>query len=142
MIKIIKDILQAIKIIKLPKERRKIIFYSEGKDYWPIFEGIIKILIKETDLYISYLTSDKNDKGLGKKINRFSIFFTDEKYVRNWLFENLEADIVVMTMPDLNQYQLKRSKHNTHYIYLQHALIVFTRMVPIKIWRRIVLILV
>ena len=122
MIKIINDILQAIKIIKLPKERRKIIFYSEGKDYWPIFEGIIKILIKETDLYISYITSDKNDIGLGKKINRFSIFFTDEKYVRNWLFANLEADIVVMTMPDLNQYQLKRSKHNTHYIYLQHAL--------------------
>ena len=34
----------------------------------------------------------------------------------------MQADVLIMTMPDLNQYQVKRSKHPVHYIYVQHAL--------------------
>ena len=30
---------------------------------------------------------------------------------------------MVMTMPDLHHYQLKRSKHKVHYIYAQHSLV-------------------
>ena len=29
----------------------------------------------------------------------------------------------IMTMPDLNQYQVKRSKYPVHYIYIQHSLV-------------------
>ena len=30
---------------------------------------------------------------------------------------------MVMTMPDINQYQLKRSRHDVHYVYVQHSLV-------------------
>ena len=54
---------------------------------------------------------------------RFKTFLIDDRYVRNWLFENLQADLLIMTMPDLNQYQVKKSKYPVHYIYVQHALV-------------------
>ena len=40
-----------------------------------------------------------------------------EGHIRNWIFENLVADVMVMTTPDLDQYQLKRSVNKVHYIY-------------------------
>ena len=30
-----------------------------------------------------------------------------------------------MTMPDLHNYQIKRSSHKVHYVYVQHSLVVF-----------------
>lgn len=30
---------------------------------------------------------------------------------------------MVMTMPDLGQFQVKRSKHKVHYVYVQHSLV-------------------
>ena len=44
-------------------------------------------------------------------------------FVRDYFFQNLDTDIFVMTMPDLHNFQVKRSHHNVHYIYVQHSLV-------------------
>ena len=122
MIKTFKLLSQAINFLNLPKDKKRIVIYSEGANYWSIFEGIISILTEENNFKVCYITSDLNDPGWSVKNKNFICFLTDESYVRNWLFSNLSADIVLMTMPDLGQYMLKRSKNKVHYIYIQHAL--------------------
>jgi hypothetical protein len=123
MLKTLKYILQANEFLRLPKEIRSIVFYSEGKNYWPLFKGLINGILDQSDLYVCYITSGKDDPGFTYSDVHFKSFLTDDSYVRNWLFENMQADVLIMTMPDLNNYQVKRSKHPVHYIYLQHNLL-------------------
>ena len=122
MIKFLKALMQAIEFMLLPASKKKIVFYSEGKNYWPIFEGIVTELNDYYEGNVFYITSDCNDPGCKYINNNFITFIIDEGYIRNWLFSNIEASIVLMTMPDLNQYQVKRSINAVHYIYVQHAL--------------------
>ena len=122
MISIFRHMSQALEFMRLPMKMRKIVFYSEGKSYWPIFKGLIDGIIKHSEIDVCYITSEKDDPGCKYIDSQFKSFVIDAGYVRNWLFENLKADVVIMTMPDLNQYQVKRSKYKAHYIYVQHAL--------------------
>ena len=110
-------------LIGLPKDQRRLVFYSEGKNYWPYLEGLLLQILATTDIPVCYLSSDHDDPGLHLKHSHLRTFKTDEGFIRNWLFENIETDVMVMTMPDLQQYQVKRSHHPVHYIYVQHSLV-------------------
>ena len=122
MFKTLKHIAEVIDFMHLPEEMRKIVFYSEGRSYWPLFKGLIDGILDQSELNVCYITSGKDDPGIEYSHNQYKSFVIDDGYVRNWLFENMQAGILIMTMPDLNQYQVKRSKHPVHYIYIQHAL--------------------
>ncbi len=108
---------------KLPREQRKIVFYSEGKVYWVHLEGVLKEFLNISNMPVCYITSDKEDPGLCFKHPNLRCFKTDEGWVRNWLFENIDTDIMIMTMPDLHQYQVKRSRHPVHYVHILHSLV-------------------
>ncbi len=43
--------------------------------------------------------------------------------MRILFFALLDCKIMVLTMPDLDNYHIKKSKKNVHYIYVQHSLI-------------------
>lgn len=55
-------------------------------------------------------------------------FYIGSGLVRTLFFATLDADILLMTMPDLQTFHIKRSPHNVHYAYLHHS-IVSTHMV-------------
>lgn len=99
------------------------VFYSEGKTYWVHLEGLLRAYLEIGDRPVCYISSDCNDPGLTLQHPRLKCFHTDESFVRNWLFENIDAGVMVMTMPDLHQYQVKRSRHPVHYVYVQHSLV-------------------
>jgi hypothetical protein len=109
--------------MQLPKEQRRLTFYSEGKNYWPHLEGLIREVLATSDIPVCYISSGKDDPGLFLEHANYLTFKIDEGFVRNWLFENIETDVMVMTMPDLHQYQVKKSKHKVHYVYVQHSLV-------------------
>ncbi len=115
----IKDVMR---FMQLPKEKRRLTFYSEGKNYWPDLGGLVKEVLATSDIPVCYVSSDDDDPGLSLEHPNYQTFRIDEGFVRNWFFENLDTDVMVMTMPDIDQYQIKRSKHKVHYIYTQHAL--------------------
>ena len=123
MLKTFKYILEANEFLRLPKKMHRVVFYSEGKNYWPLFKGLIDGILNQSELNVSYISSGKDDPCFEYDSDRFKSFLIDDNYVRNWLFENINVDLLIMTMPDLNNYQLKRSKHPVHYIYLQHNLL-------------------
>jgi hypothetical protein len=116
-------LIDVIRFMTMPREKRRLVFYSEGRTYWVHFEGIIEELLKAYDISICYISSGENDPGLQLEHKNYNKFEIDEGSIRNWLFENIETDVMVMTMPDLHEYQVKRSKHKVHYIYVQHSLV-------------------
>ncbi|MDA8708163.1 CDP-glycerol glycerophosphotransferase family protein [Hellea sp.] len=69
------------------------------------------------------MTSSADDPGLKIEHPRLSTFIIGEGFVRDWMFANMDTDIMVMTMPDLGQYQVKRSSHPVKYVYVQHSLV-------------------
>ena len=118
-----RDISDVITFAQLPKNKKQVTFYSEGKNYWPDLEGLVLEVLNTTNLKVCYISSDIDDPGLSVKHENYQIFKTDKGVVRSWFFENIETDVFVMTMPDINKYQVKRSKNNVHYIYVQHSLV-------------------
>ena len=107
----------------LPKNEKQITFYSEGKNYWPHLKGLIKATLETTNIKICYISSSNNDPGLMIKHPNLKTFFIGMEYIREYFFKNISTKIMVMTMPDLEKYQLKRSKYNVHYVYVQHSLV-------------------
>ncbi len=101
---------------------KQIIFYSETANDWQHLSGIINELLKKNDFNVLYICSDKNDHGLKLDKYNFKSYLIINKYLLTWLFKNIRAKVMIMTLPDLNQYYLKRSKYPVHYIYVPHTL--------------------
>ena len=108
----------------LEQNERQIVFYSEDKNSWFIFESLINELINTYNVSICYVTSSKDEpilKPINEKIKTFCI---GEGIARTKFFLNLKADILIMTMPDLETFHIKRSKvYPVHYIHVFHAMV-------------------
>ncbi len=103
-----------------------IIFYSEGKQYWPVFYPIIKALEKK-NIECAYLTSDDKDPGLDYKSEFLSTKFIGNLTMTSVYLKKLKAKFVGMTTPQLDVMMIQRSKHVQHYAHIVHAPIdVFT----------------
>ena len=112
------------KFNKLDLDERSIVFYSESSVLlYPHVEQIIKELEKR-DQKICYVTSSKDDpifKNENKKIKSFYIGDGSAKYKFFW---ELKAKVIIMTMPDLENYWIKRSKvYPVHYVYIFHSIV-------------------
>ena len=119
----LKAISGAIGFSFLPKEKRHITFYSEGKSYWPHLERLLHVTLEQTNKSICYISASLDDPGLLVKHPNLNTFFLGSGFVRDYFFQNLDTNIMVMTMPDLHNFQVKRSRHNVHYVYVQHSLV-------------------
>jgi CDP-glycerol glycerophosphotransferase (TagB/SpsB family) len=118
-----RHLMDVTSMMGLPRSERKIIFYSEGKSYWVHLEGILKEFLRQSNIPVCYVTSGKDDPGLHYKHPNLRSYKIDEGGCRNWLFKNIDTDLMVMTMPDIETYQVKRSKYPVHYVYVQHSMV-------------------
>ena len=107
---------------RLPAEWRNIVIYSESGQDWHYFEPLISALNGELHHKVTYVTSDPNDDGLNRQHELFKAIHIPEGLVLTLHFNFQKADVVVMTMMDLNNLQLKKSISPVHYIYLFHSL--------------------
>jgi hypothetical protein len=107
-------------------EGTDIIFYSEGKQYWPVFSPIIKALERK-QICCAYLTSDKDDPGLSHHSNYFETKYIGNLTMTSVYLNKLKAKFVGMTTPQLDVMMIRRSKKVQHYAHIVHAPIdVFT----------------
>ena len=101
---------------------KEIVFYSENKNSIFIFESLIKELITKYDKNICYVTSSKDE--LNFKNKKVKTFFIGEGIARTKFFLNLKTKILIMTMPDLETFHIKKSKvYPVHYVYIFHAMV-------------------
>ena len=123
MVKFIRSLRNVIHFLQLPREARRLTFYSEGRNYWGYLEPLVSQVLAISDVLVCYISSDEGDPGLLLEHPNYRKFVIDEGHIRDWLFRNIETDVFIMTMPDLHQYQVKRSRHAVHYVYVQHSLV-------------------
>ena len=107
---------------KLSADWRNIVFYSESGQDWHYFEPLITVLNDELQHKVTYITSDPKDKGLSRQHGLYRSIWIPEGFMLTLHFNFQKADVVVMTMMDLNNLQLKKSINPVHYVYLFHSL--------------------
>lgn len=103
---------------------KHLVFYAEGSGYYKYFKPVIEWLLAHSNLIIHYVTNDPNDKifELAKGEKKIRPYYIGSMRIIP-LFMKMDADMVVMTTPDLNTYQLKRSyvKSDVEYCYVGHG---------------------
>ena len=109
------------KFNQLDLDERSIVFYSESSVLlYPYAEQIINELEKNGQK-ICYVTSSKVDPVLNNK--KIKTFYIGDGSARTKFFLELKAIVLIMTLPDLETYHIKRSKvFPVHYVYLFHSM--------------------
>ena len=108
---------------KLDQKYRTIVFYSENEYDFIFFKSIVEKLTQEYDTKICYVTSSKTDPMLNCNDKNILPFYIGDGVAHKNFFVNLKATILVMTMPDLETFHIKRSKvYPVHYVYIFHSL--------------------
>jgi YidC/Oxa1 family membrane protein insertase len=107
---------------RLPAEWRRIVFYSESGQDWHHFEPLVAELTGPLERRVTYVTSDPSDPGLSFDSERFRGLCIPEGWFLTLHFQFQRAGVVVLTMMDLGNLQLKRSINPVHYVYLFHSL--------------------
>jgi YidC/Oxa1 family membrane protein insertase len=107
---------------KLPADWQNIVIYSESGQDWHYFEALIISLNLDLQKKVTYVTSDSEDPGLGRDHPLFKAICIPEGFFLTLHFNMQKADVVVLTMMDLDNLQLKKSINPVHYIYLFHSL--------------------
>ena len=100
---------------------KKVVFFSESKNYRNYLLNLIKILDKENSLSVIYLTSDLKD--LEKISNKIIPIYIGAGFFRVLIFTFIKCEMVIMTLTDLGNHEIKRSKNCKNYIYLFHSLV-------------------
>ena len=102
---------------------KHVVFYSEKSGFWKYYQDIVLELLKKSNLRIHYVTNDPDDQifQIAKTENRIHPYYIGPKRIIT-LMMKMDADIVVMTTPDLETYHIKRSyiRKDIEYIYTPH----------------------
>lgn len=107
----------------LKYENKQIVFYSEGNGFYKYFQNVIELILKKTDIVIHYITSDPADEVFQLQNDNFRVYYIAENKLIV-LMMKMDADMVVMTMPDLQKYHIKRSmvRNDIEYVYMDHGI--------------------
>ena len=98
-------------------EKNNLVFYSLVKAYKKyLFDFIFKL--NENEEKIIYLSSEIDDKIYLKNVNNIYI---GKGILRNIIFQTLNAKFFFLTITDLDNHDLKKSKTVKNYIYIFHA---------------------
>ena len=106
---------------KLPKSFKEIVFYSESFQDWHHLKPLLSGLLNQK-MTVTYVTSDEEDPGLLKQSLNYRSIYIGKGFFRILFFQYLKAKLFILTMMDLDNFELKRSIHPVHYVYLFHTL--------------------
>lgn len=102
---------------------KHIVFYSEGSGFYRYYQGAIEYLLNNSDVNIHYVTNDPNDQifKLAESQLRICPYYIGEKQAIT-LMMKMDADVVVTTQEDLDNYYIKRSyvRKGIEYVFMFH----------------------
>lgn len=104
---------------------KHLVFYSESSGFYKYYRATIAYLLSHTNIIVHYVTSDPADQvfEVAKTQPRIRPYYIGEKKLIT-LFMKMDADMVIMTMPDLQNFHIKRSyvRKDVEYVYVPHGL--------------------
>jgi YidC/Oxa1 family membrane protein insertase len=101
------------------KPWRDIVFYSAQAQYISFFEGLLNAL-GDRGARICYITSDYDDPILLNHAPNISPVYFNQLFP--FVLPFLDAKVIIMTMPDLHQFHIRRSIFGANHVYLFHSL--------------------
>ncbi len=103
---------------------KHLVFYSEKSGFYKYFQDVIEYLLAHSNVIIHYVTSDPKDQifELAKTQPHIRPYYIGEKRLIT-LMMKMDADMVVMTMPDLENFHIKRSyvRKDVEYVFMFHG---------------------
>ncbi len=104
-------------------DNKHLVFYSESSGFYKYFQGAIEWLLVNSDVIIHYLTSDPDDQvfGLAKDEPRIKPYYLGQRRLIT-LMMKMDADVVVTSLGDLDNFYIKRSyiRKDIEYVYMPH----------------------
>ena len=102
---------------------KHLVFYSEKSGFYKYFQGAIEWLLANSTLCIHYITNDPDDKifELAEREPRIFPYYIGEKKAIT-LMMKMDADVVVTSQEDLENYYIKRSyiRDDVEYVFMFH----------------------
>ena len=102
---------------------KHLVFYSESKGFYKYYGPVLDEIFARSNVTVHYITSDPDDTIFDKAAgnDRLKAYYIGPRRLIT-LFMRLDADVVVMTMTDLDNYHYKRSyvRKDIRYIYMFH----------------------
>src|SRR5688572_21868906 len=106
-------------LLNTDKKLAEIVFYSSQGQYISYYDGLLEELVEQHKKSVVYLTSDIKDSLLvGKRVGVVPHY---SKSFLPLIFPAIDSSVLVMTIPDLHQYKIRRSFAGTNYIYTFHS---------------------
>jgi len=102
-------------------EDKQLVFISPSNGYYKYYKNFIAYILENSDITIHYVTSDPNDQIFNN--TKISSYYIGENALISFMMK-IEADMIVMTMPDLGHYHIKRSwlKKDIEYVFADHSM--------------------
>lgn len=102
---------------------KHLVFYSERGGFYKYYEALIDYLLKNSNVVIHYVTNDPQDPifDMSERQPRIKAYYVGVKKLIT-LMMKMDADMVVMTTPDLDHYYIKRSlvRKDVEYVFVPH----------------------
>lgn len=102
---------------------KHLVFFSEGSGFYKYFKDVIAYLLEKSNVVIHYVTVDPKDQifDIAKEQPRIKPYYIGKTRLITLLMK-MDADMVVMTCPDLDNFHLKRSyiRKDIEYVYMFH----------------------
>ena len=117
---IILTLINIIKYNKLSKEWKNNIFFSENSSYSAHFEEIIK-KFKNNNKKICIFTSDIEDLIFKYQCSTIKVLYISPKLGQIILLNYINCKRLIMTMPDLDNFHIKKSQKCDKYFYFFHS---------------------
>lgn len=118
LVSILRELKNFLRFFLTEKPSREIVFYSEDTASYRYFEGIIEYLTREFSLPVCYVTSEPRDPLFSADKPRLNVFYIDR--LLSYFTAILDSKLLIMTMPDLHCFHVKRSERGAHHVYLFH----------------------
>ena len=106
---------------KLPPRDRSIVFYSETHQDWHHLQPLIDFLVERLARPVCHVSSEPTEP-LPSAPDAGHTFRIRPGALCTWFFQTIKADVMVLTMLDLQNFHLKRSVHPVHYAYVFHSM--------------------
>ncbi len=103
------------------KTKHKFAIYSEGNQYYSVFKPVLEEFEKR-GIEVMYYTSASDDKILNENFQHIKKEYLGKGNNAYFKLAFLKADVCLMTTPQLNVLQLKRSPHTKHYTHIMHSI--------------------
>ena len=105
-------------INSINKKKPKFIFYSENKAYQKYAYLLIKLISKNYPGEVYYISSDIDDKILDKNVINI---FIGNNFLTVYFFNFIKTENMFLTLTDLGNHFIKKTKNVKKYIYYFHS---------------------